>query len=143
MSAQEPGSRRLRIDLPGATRSGPREVLPRLDQSGTVSSPIPGVLFMVFRAHGDHVRVEGGSLRRPLVALVARRHDYHDALAPGYLDGVRKRVHPVVLATVGAERQVEHPDVHARVVAMLNNPVYGGQYLGYVRRAVGGRGLSG
>ena len=49
-----------------------------------------------------------------------------------------ERVEPVVLHAVGAEGQVEHPDVQAGVVAVLHDPVDGGDDLGDVDGAVGG-----
>ena len=66
------------------------------------------------------------------LALVPRRHDNHDAGMPGLLGGVRQRVDAVVLARVGAERQVQDADVEPVGVGVLHHPVDAGDHLRHV-----------
>src|SRR5512132_1387335 len=68
-------------------------------------------------------------------AVVAGRDDHGHAGRPGPLDRVVERVDPPVLGRVGAEAEVEHPDV----VALLegDHPLDGGQDVADVGGAVG------
>src|SRR3712207_9296806 len=52
-----------------------------------------------------------------------------------------QRVEGGVLGRVGAVAEVDHPDVEVAVVAVLHDPVEGGDDLGDVGGAVGGAGL--
>ena len=75
-----------------------------------------------------------GEARR---AVVAAGDHHDDAVAPRLLHGVGQRVEPVVLGAVGAVGEVEDPDVESGVVAVLHDPVDGGDDLRHVGRAVG------
>ena len=66
---------------------------------------------------------------------VSARDDDDDALAPGRLHRVRKRIDPVVLHTVGSEREVEDTDVEAVGITMLDDPVDPGDDLRDVCRS--------
>ena len=124
-SMYEPGARRLTTDTPGATRSGARlpvRPAPRLENEGTVSSRCrraPGV--QGCRPRARPVESAGLAARRA-AAAVAGGHDDDDAAGPGHLGGVRQRVEAVVLRRVGAEGEVEHPDVQARRRARGRRP---------------------
>ncbi len=98
--------------------------------------PVVGAVGRALRVHGadgQHGRVvrrvgqPGGG-----PAAVAGRDDHHDAAVPGDLGRVGQRVEPVVLRRVGAERQVEHPDVQAGVAGVRHDPVDGGDDLRHV-----------
>src|SRR5262249_37147017 len=94
------------------------------------------------RAHGDHERVVGRVVQLGGAhAGVAGRGDDHDALAPGALGGVGEGIDDVLLDAVGAEREVQHADVHAVVVAVLDHPVDAGNDLRHVGDAVAAGGL--
>ena len=62
-------------------------------------------------------------------------------VVPGVLDGAGQRVDLPRLRRLGAVGQVDHPDVHAVVVAVLDDPVEGGDDLGDVGAAVAGADL--
>ena len=85
------------------------------------------------------VRVVGGrrEARRALallVAGVAGRGDDDDAVLPRLLGRVRERIDLVGLGRVRAVGEVEDADVQAVVVAVLDDPVDGGDDLGDVGR---------
>src|SRR3712207_7886788 len=61
-----------------------------------------------------------------------------DARPPRPLDGVGERVDLVRLRGVGAEAEVQHPDVQAVAVLVRDHPVDGGDDLADRRGAVGG-----
>ena len=65
-----------------------------------------------------------------------RGHD-HDPGLPGLLDRLGERIDSVALLWQCAVGEVEHTDVHALGVLVLNHPVDGGDDLGDVHRAVG------
>jgi hypothetical protein len=88
-------------------------------------------------ADREDPRVVGGigQLLRPAAPVAGRDH-HDDPLAPRHLRGVGEGVELVVLHAVGAEGQVEDPDVHARVVPVLHHPVDRGDDLRHIGGAI-------
>ena len=84
---------------------------------------------------GGHEQVVG------LEAVVAGGGHDHDAGAPGVLDRAGQRVDLPRLEGDGAVGQGDDPDVHAAGVAVLDDPVEGGDDLGDVDAAVAGADL--
>ena len=80
---------------------------------------------------GEHERVVRG-VGEPCATAVPCRDHHDDALAPGDLDGERERVDAVGLARVGAEREIEHANVEPVRLAVLDDPVDGGDHLRHV-----------
>ena len=64
-----------------------------------------------------------------VLAAIARRDDHEDAGVPGPLDGGREHVAAVRVDPGLAEREVEHSDVEAVAVAVVDDPVDGGDHL--------------
>ncbi len=82
-------------------------------------------------ADGDHVGVDGGRVEMLLVlAPVPGGDDHHDAGVPGSFDGGGQVVADVGRDAGLTEAEVEHPDVQAVGVAVLDDPVDGGHDLG-------------
>src|SRR3954453_14763523 len=152
--------------LPGAIRSGPRQAVLQLaavaEKAETLSShawEVPllsaGPTARIWGSYagaaspragaradrGDRRMVRGIgeplSARAPLVAGVAAGCHHDDAGLPRLLDGVRERVDLVRLSRVRAVREVGDADVHPVVVAVLHNPVDGGDHLAHIDAAVG------
>ena len=101
---------------------------------------IAGRAVVVVPADGDDVvvvgrRVDAGVALRRSLAAVSVSGDDDDAGLPRHLNGVAERV---LVPSVGGdetERDVEHLDVQAIVVAVLRHPVDRGDHLGHVGRA--------
>ncbi len=92
----------------------------------------------VVHAHREDagvVRRVGKLVRR--CTIVAGRGDDHHPVHPGDLGRVGQRVDGVRLLRERAEREVQHLDVHAVVVAVLHDPVDAGDDLRHVGRTVG------
>jgi hypothetical protein len=76
-----------------------------------------------------------------LVTSVAGRSHDHDPSIPRLFDGKGQRVDPEPLRRVRTVRDVENSDVHAIVIAVLDDPVDRRDHLRDVRSSVGGRNL--
>ena len=88
-------------------------------------------------SHRDHVGIERWIAQSGSVAVVSGRHHHDNAAIPCHLHCVSQGIERVLLNSVGAEREVQYPDVQTVVVAMLDYPIDGRNHLRDIDRTVG------
>ena len=138
--ALELGADRHQVGLAGASSVGAR----RVGSDAVVE--VAHRALRVVTADRQDVRVvrRVGQPRcadAPLVASVARGGHHDDPRPPCSLCGEREGIHERRLRRVGAVRQVEHPDVHAVVVLVIDDPVDRRDHLRHIDASIGGSDL--